>query len=67
MGEDEVFQAYRWVYHRGTDMNERQRIELRSNVLSFARAETMGEVEQKMAKRKADLSRLIATSLAPKV
>ena len=63
MGEGEAFQAYRWIFHRGRDLGEKQKIELRSKVLNPEVAKWVGDVEAKMAQWKADISRL--TSIDP--
>ena len=64
MGECEVFQAYRWLCHRGRGLDEKQKIELRSRVLNPEAARGVGDVDAKMAKWKADIAKL--TNIDPK-
>ena len=59
MGENGVFQAYRWVHHKGTNLDVKQKIDLRSAVMNPESAETVDEVEQKVLKWKADIGKLI--------
>ena len=57
-GETEAFQAYRWVHYKGTDIDEKKKIELRGQVLNPEPADSVGDVEAKVAKWKSDIARL---------
>ena len=63
MAEGEAPQAYRWIFHRGRDLDKAQKIGLRSKVLNPEVAKGVGDVEAKIAQWKADISRL--TSIDP--
>ena len=57
LGERGAFQALRWVHHKGTVLDYRQRIELRSKVLSPKKADKVEDVEAKVLLWKKDLNR----------
>ena len=60
MGETDVFQAYRWIHHKGAALDERGKVELRSRVMNAERAESVEDVEKAVLKWTNDIMRLEA-------
>ena len=58
MGESQAFQAFRWVHYKGTDLDERRKMELRASTLNPARASTIEEVEKTVMDWGSNVNRL---------